>query len=399
MRASPAAASRRAGERLAGQLIDLDRAATTPVQREVLAGMLPYFSEQAGNSSSLHAAGRRARRAVEEARERVAAAVGARPRQLVFTSGATEALQLAVHGFVAGQPGAHVITSLSEHAAVLEAVRSCERRGHPVTWLRPDAAGRVSADALLAAVRPDTALLALMRVNNETGVHHDLSPLRAEFAQRGVLVLVDAVQSLGYEAVSLEALGADMLALSSHKVEGPKGCGVLVVADDVTLEPQQRGGGQERGLRGGTVDVPAVVGFGLAAERAADWQARAARVTALRERFEATLLGLPGVHLNGAEAPRGPKQTNLRFENVDGETLLINLDAFGVLASAGSACAAGSLEPSHVLVAMGLARDAARASVRFSFGDHLDEALVDEAARRVGVALQRSRGDDVATSA
>lgn len=399
MTASQAAVARLAREPLGRQLIDLDRAATTPVQPEVLAGMLPYFSEQAGNPSSLHAAGRRARRAVEEARERAAAAVGANPRQLVFTSGASEALQLAVHGLLAGRPGAHVVTSLSEHAAVLEAVRACERRGHAVTWLRPDAAGRVSADALLAALRPDTALLALMRVNNETGVRHDLAPLRAEIVQRGVLVLVDAVQALGHEAVSLEAHGADMLALSGHKVEGPKGCGVLVVADGVTLEPQQRGGGQERGLRGGTVDVPAVVGFGLAAERAADWQGRAARVSALRERFEVTLLGLPGVHVNGAEAPRGPKQANLRFEDVDGETLLINLDALGVLASAGSACAAGSLQASHVLLAMGVARDAARASVRFSFGDHLDEALVDEAARRVGMALQRSRGGHLVTSA
>ena len=392
MKAAPPAAPRVLPEQPGRQPIDLDRAATTPVRHDVLAGMLPFFREQAGNPSSVHAAGRRARRAVEEARERLAAAVGAQPRQVVFTSGATEALHLAVHGLLAARPGAHVVTSLSEHAAVLEAVRACERRGCSVSWLRPDASGRVSADALMAALRPDTALVALMRVNNETGVRHDLAPLRAELVGRGVRVLVDAVQAFGYESVSLEALGADLLALSSHKVEGPKGCGALVLADDVTLEPQQRGGGQERGLRGGTVDVPAVVGFGLAAERAADWRARAARVTALRERFEAALRRQPGVHVNGADAPRGPKQANLRFEGVDGDTLWINLDGLGVLASAGSACAAGSVEPSHVLVAMGVARDAARASVRFSFGDHLDEALVDEAARRVAEALQRSRG-------
>ncbi len=376
-----------------GQTIDLDRAATTPVHPEVLAAMLPYFRERSGNPASVHAAGRRARRAVEEARERVAAAVEVKPRQVVFTSGATEALNLAVKGFLAKRPGAHVVSCLSEHAAVLGAVRACERAGHPVTYLRPDEAGRVPDEALAEALRPDTALLALMRINNETGVRHDLAPLRSRVDELGAAVLVDAVQAFGFERCGLAFVGADLMAVSSHKVEGPKGCGALVLADGVTLEPQQRGGGQERGVRGGTVDVPAVVGFGLAAERSADWSARAARVRALRERFEASVTSMPGVSVHGAAAPRGPKHANVQFEAVDGEVLLINLDSLGVLASAGSACSAGSIEPSHVLLSMGLSSDAARASVRFSFGDHLDEPLVDEAARRVSVALRRSRGE------
>ena len=372
--------------------IDLDRAATTPVHRDVLAAMLPYFERHAGNPASLHAAGRRARRAVEEARERVAASLCVAPRQVVFTSGATEALHLAVHGTLALRPGAHVVAAMSEHAAVLEAVRSAERRGHPVTWLRPDADGRVHHDAVLESLRPETGLLALMRTNNETGVQHDLAPLRERLRAAGVTVVVDAVQALGYEPLSLEACGADLVALSSHKVEGPKGCGALVMAEGVTLEPQQRGGGQERGLRGGTVDVPAVVGFGAAVERTQHPAERGARVRALRERFETALLRSRGVRVNGAGAPRGPKQANLRFDGVEAETLLINLDTVGVWASAGSACAAGSLEPSHVLLSMGLSEGAAASSVRFSFGDHLDDEQVDEAVRRVATALELSRG-------
>jgi cysteine desulfurase len=388
----PAAPVRERG--LPAATIDLDRAATTPVAEDVLAAMLPYFSERAGNPASVHAAGRSARRALEEARERVAAAVRATPRQVVFTSGATEALHLAVHGSLGPRAGAHAVTSRTEHAAVVEALRACEGRGHEVTWLRPDRDGVVARAAVEAALGPATALVALMRTNNETGVQHDLGPLRAALRARGVRVLVDAVQAFGYEPVDLETLGADMIALSSHKVGGPKGCGALVLGQDVVLEAQQRGGGQERGLRGGTVDVPAVVGFALAAERAADWQARAARVAALRDRFEAALLRLPGVHVNAARAPRGPKHANVRFDDVDGEVLLINLDTLGVLASAGSACAAGSIEPSHVLLAMGQAPAEARASIRFSFGDHLDEGVVDEAAHRVAAAVQRSRGVD-----
>ena len=376
-------------------VLDLDRAATTPVHPDVLAGMLPYFGQRAGNPASVHAAGRLARRAVEDARERVAAALGVRPRQVVFTSGATEALHLGLRGYLAERSPAHVVSCLSEHAAVREALQACAQRGAEVTWLRPDERGCVSPEALLAALRPDTALVALMRVNNETGVRHDLAPLRGELASKGVRVLVDAVQAFGYEPVDLSTLGADMLALSSHKVEGPKGCGVLVLAEDVTIVPQQPGGGQERGLRGGTVDVPAVVGFGLAAERSATWQGRAERVESLRDRFEAKLRTVPGVGVNGDGAPRGPKHSNLRFADVDGQTLLMNLDSLGVLASAGSACSAGSIEPSHVLTAMGLPPAEAASSVRFSFGDQLDEAAVDEAVGRVTLALRRSRGEAV----
>lgn len=372
--------------------IDLDRAATTPVHPVVFEAMRPYFGQHAGNPSSLHASGRVARRAVEDAREQVAAALGAAPRQVVFTSGATEALHLAVLGSLASRPGAHVVASAAEHPALLEAVRAAERRGHPVTWLASDPDGRVADAAVQAALRDDTALVAVMRVNNETGVRNDLRSLRAACVGRGARVLVDAVQAFGYEPVDLATCGADLLVVSSHKVEGPKGCGALVIGDGVTLEPQQRGGGQERGLRGGTVDVPAVVGFGRAARRAQDWTERAARVGALRDRFERAITGLDGVGVHGAGASRGPKHSHVHVAGTDAETLLINLDRQGVLASAGSACAAGSVEPSHVLLAMGVGVEVARASVRFSLGDHLDEATVEEAARRVALAVRSSRG-------
>jgi cysteine desulfurase len=372
--------------------IDLDRAATTPVHPDVLEAMLPWFSDRAGNPASLHGAGREARRAVEDAREHLAEALDATARQVVFTSGATEALHLAVLGSVALRPGAHVVASAAEHAALLEAVRAAERRGHPVTWLSSGSDGRIAHDELCGALRDDTALVAVMRTNNETGVQNDLAPLRGRFEERGVRVLVDAVQSFGYERIGLEPCGADLMVVSSHKVEGPKGCGALLVRDGIALEPQQRGGGQERGLRGGTVDVPAVVGFGRAARRCAAWQERATYVSALRDRLERGVRAIGGVSVHGADAPRGPKHTHLHVEGIDGETLLINLDREGVLASAGSACAAGSVEPSHVLLAMGRSAAEARASVRFSLGDHLSEADIDEAVRRVRRAVLRTRG-------
>ena len=372
--------------------IDLDRAATTPVHPDVVEAMLPWFSDRAGNPASLHAAGREARRAVEDARERLAEALEATPRQVVFTSGATEALHLAVLGSLALRPGAHVVASAAEHAALLEAVRAAARRGHPVTWLASGADGLIAHDELSAALRDDTALVAVMRTNNETGVQNDLAPLRGHFLERGVRVLVDAVQSFGHERVGLEPCGADLLVVSSHKVEGPKGCGALLLGDGVVVEPQQRGGGQERGLRGGTVDVPAVVGFGRAALRCTTWHARADRVSALRDRFEAGVCAIGGVSVHGGDAPRGPKHVHVHVDGIDGETLLINLDREGVLASAGSACAAGSLEPSHVLLAMGRSAAVARASVRFSLGDHLDDATIDDAVRRVRRAVLMTRG-------
>lgn len=379
-----------------GRTLDLDRAATTPLHPVVLEAMLPWFGAAGANPSSLHGGGRAARRAVEDARERIAAAVGAEAGEVVVTSGATEADQLAVLGVLAARPGGHVVASRAEHAAVVRAVERAAALGHPVSWVDPEPDGRVDPAAVAAALRPETVLVAAMLVNNETGARTDVRAIADVAHAHGAWVLCDAVQALGYEPLDRRALGADLLAVSAHKVEGPVGVGALVVDPRVALEAQALGGAQERGRRAGTTPTALVVGFGAAAARAAvDPAARGARVAAVRDRFEAEVLTLPGVHRSIPAAGRGPKHAHLRVEGLgrDGaENLLVNLDGAGVWASAGSACAAGSVEPSHVLRAMGWAKDEARAALRFSFGEDHTVGDADEAAARFARALQRARG-------
>lgn len=374
--------------------IYLDHAATTPPAPEVVEAMLPWLGVRHGNPSSLHRRGQRARAAVEEARERVAAAIGAAPAEIVFTSGATEALGLALRGVLASHPRGMLRVGATEHAAVLAVARELRAQGRDVDTLPPDDEGRVLAatvDASLAEGAADGGLVALMHTNNETGVVQEVTEAAEAAHRRGVLLACDAVQAFGYAPLDVRKLGTDLVALSAHKVRGPMGAGALWVRDGLELVPQQLGGTQERGLRAGTHDVPAIVGFGVAAERAAAGRdERARRTGRLRDRLEAGLLALEGVHLNGA-GPRGPKHANLRFGGVDGEMLLMALDDLGVEASAGSACAAGSLEPSHVLMAMGASREAAKASVRFTLGEDLSEADVDDAIERVARAVARCR--------
>jgi cysteine desulfurase len=375
--------------------LDLDRAATTPMHPDVLEAMLPWLGAAGANPSSLHRGGRAARKAVEDARERVAAAVGASAPEVVFTSGATEADQLGVLGVLAARPGGHVVASRAEHAAVLRAVERAAALGHPVTWVEPETDGRVDPARVAAAVRPDTVLVATMWVNNETGARTDVRAVADVAHAHGAWLLCDAVQALGYEPVDRRALGADLIVVSAHKIEGPVGVGALVVDPRVPIEAQALGGAQERGRRAGTTPTALVVGFGAAAARAAtDPEGRGARVAAVRDRFEAAALGSPGVHRSIPVAARGPKHAHLRVDGLGREgveTLLVNLDGDGVWASAGSACAAGSLEPSHVLMAMGWGREEARAALRFSFGDGHTAADADEAAARFARALRRSR--------
>lgn len=377
--------------------IYLDHAATTPLAPAARRALLTALDELPANPSSLHRDGQRARAAVEGARERVAAALGARPREVVFTGGATEADNHALRAVMRARPGARLVTSRLEHAAVLASARALEAEGHPVSWLEPDAHGAIVPEALAAALDAAraageaVALVALMAVNNETGVRTDIAAMSDLAHRAGALMFCDAVQAFGFEPLEVDALGVDLLAVSGHKVGGPKGVGALFVRSGLELAPLLHGGEQEGGLRAGTHNTAAIAGFGAAAEAAADWRERARRVGALRDRLEAHLRALPGVEVNGAGAPRGPKHCNARFHGVDGELLLMALDRAGVSASAGSACAAGSLEPSHVLLAMGLSPAAAKASVRFSLGEGLDEALVDAAAARIDAALERCR--------
>lgn len=359
----------------------LDHAATTPLDARVLEAMLPYLRGEFANPASLHRPGQRARRAVETAREQVAAAIGAAPKEVVFTSGATEADNHALRA-VAERRGGHIVTSQLEHAAVLSTCRALEREGVAVTYLAPDAHGRITPEAVAAALREDTALVALMLVNNETGVRTDVAAIGEIAHAAGALLFCDAVQGFGFEPLDVGALGADLLALSAHKVYGPKGAGALYARAGLELPPLLLGGSQERGLRAGTHNVPAIVGFGRAAELALERLPEASLLGALRDGLEVRLKRVPGVRVNGEGAPRGPKHLNLWVSGVDGESLLVALDAAGLYLSAGSACAAGSLEPSHVLLAMGLSRAEAKASVRFSLGLGLRERDLDEIIRR-----------------
>ncbi|HEX7021279.1 MAG TPA: cysteine desulfurase family protein [Trueperaceae bacterium] len=372
--------------------IYLDYAATTPLDPEVLDAMLPAFHEGFANPSSLHQPGQTARRMIETAREQVAAAIGATPREITFTSGATEADNHALRAVAAARPHGHILTSQLEHSAVLATSRFLEQQGHNVTYLRSNAQGEITPDAVAAKLGPDTALVALMLVNNETGIITDIPAISQLAHEAGALVFCDAVQAFGTLPLDVHALDVDLLSLSAHKIHGPKGAGALYIRNGLELGPFLLGGEQERGRRAGTQNTPAIAGMGKAAELAAAFRQQTAQeVGMLRDRLQAKLLEIEGVSLNGGEAPRGPKHLNVRVRGVDGEALLIGLDQAGVSASAGSACAAGTLEPSHVLLAMGLREDEARSSLRFSLGRGLRETDIDEAAQRFAEVVWRCR--------
>lgn len=348
----------------------LDHNATTPLDPRVLEAMLPYLRGPYANPSSLHRAGRAARDAVEAARAQVAAFVGAEPAEVVWTSGGSEANNLAIKGMAGAVPGLRVLYGASEHPAVMEAAEALRATGVPVEAIPVDARGQVRADALqarLAAGPP--CLVSLMRANNETGVIQDLAPLAAAVhAARGWLHS-DAVQAAGKLELDMAALGADLLSFSSHKLYGPKGIAALVRRAHVPLLPQVHGGPQERGLRGGTENVAAIVGFGLACELAAAERAqRSAHTRALRDRLEAGLAALPGVEIFAAGAERLPNTVQFALAGWEGEALLMQLDRRGFAVSSGSACASGRGEPSHVLLAMGVPRERAFGAVRVSLG-------------------------------
>ena len=370
----------------------LDYAATTPLEPLVLQAMLPALNADYGNPASLHRAGQRARSAVETAREQLASAINAQPREVTFTSGATEADNHALRTYAAQFPGGHIVTSLLEHAAVLSTCRYLETQGWRVTYLKPNARGEITPDAVQRALQPDTFLVALMLVNNETGVVTDISAISQVVHEAGAVLFCDAVQAFGVMDVNVQTLGADMLALSAHKVYGPKGVGALYVKRGLELPPFLLGGEQERGLRAGTLNVPAIVGFGWAAELAQErLEADPAAIAHLRDRLGAQLLKIDGVNLNAPGAPRSPKHLNVWVAGVDGEDLLMGLDAAGVYASAGSACAAGTLEPSHVLLAMGLSPREAKASIRLSLGRGVTDEMVDFAAEAFTEVVERCR--------
>lgn len=377
--------------------IYLDHNATTPLDQEVLAAMLPYFTEHFGNAgSSTHSYGWAAAEAVKVAREQVATLISCEPNEIIFTSGATESLNTALQGVAAAYSakGNHIITCATEHKAVLDTCAFLEKTGSRVSYLPVDAQGLLSPGDLQAALSPDTILVAVMLANNETGVVQDIASLSAITHAHGALFLCDATQALGKIPVNVEDLGVDLMAFSAHKCYGPKGVGALYIRrrnPRVRLQPLLHGGGHERGWRSGTLNVPGIVGMGAALARCMHkMEIDTARLESLRNKLESALLQLPGVKLNGHPQKRMGHVSNLSFGGVEAEALIMAIR--GVAVSTGSACTSASLEPSHVLQAMGLAREEAFSAIRFSLGKSTTEDQIDFAIGHVRQAVLQLRG-------
>ena len=379
----------------------LDHAATTPLDPRVLDAMLPYLREGFGNASSVHRVGQDARRAIDRSRSEVGALIGARPDEIIFTSGGTEADNLAVFGLTAGRQDGrrHVVTSAIEHHAVLHAMQELAERGYELTVVTPDRGGHVDPAAIAAAVREDTALCSVMLANNETGTVQDVAAMAQAAHAVGALFHTDAVQAAGLVPVDVQALGVDALTLTAHKFYGPKGAGALYLRRGTRISPTQYGGGHERGRRAGTENVAAIVGFGAAARLALEEMgSRAEAIAQVRDLLWAQLREIPGAHRNGDEARCLPGHLNARFDGVDGEAAVLNLDLRGVAASMGSACSSGSLEASHVLLALGLRDEDARGGIRLTVGRRTSEADAMAVARILQEIVLRQRALSAARS-
>jgi len=374
--------------------IYFDHHATTPVDSRVLEAMLPYFSDRYGNPASRsHSFGWAAEKAVERARKLVAELAGASPREMVFTSGATESNNLAVKGLWEGYQarGNHVITVSTEHRAVIDPVRHLERMGAEVTILPVRSDGLLDLDVMRQAIRPETVLVSVMFANNETGLIHPVAEIGAICRKAGVLFHTDAAQAFGKVPLSVAEAAIDVMSVTAHKIYGPKGVGALYIRRGVTAVAQMDGGGHERGFRSGTLNVPAIVGFGEAAAICArEMETETARTRGLRDRLLARIqAGLDGVRVNGSMAQRLPANLNLGFSDINADALLTALPEIAL--STGSACSSAAPEPSHVLRALGLTEAEARSSVRFGLGRTTTEEEVDYVADRVIGAIQSLR--------
>ena len=382
----------------------LDFNATTPVEPRVLDAMLPYFSGEFANAASIHTPGQRARAAVETAREQLAALLGARPQEIVFTSGGTESDNHAIFGIVSSSftsftsstsstSSRHIITTAIEHEAVLNACQALEKEGVRVTYLPTDREGQIDLEELRRAIRPETLLITIMHANNEIGTVQPLEEIGLIAKEADVYFHTDAVQSAGKIPIDVNAFRLDLLSLSGHKIYAPKGIGALYVRGGTRLRQLLYGGHHQRGFRPGTENVAGIVGLGKAAEIARkSLPEDAQRVSALRDKLQQGLLHrVPQSRLNGGGAPRTPNTTNLVFPGVEGEALLIALDLKGLACSTGAACSSGAVEPSHVLTAIGLPPEEARASLRFSLGRHTTSADIDFAMNVVPAAVAQLR--------
>ena len=370
--------------------IYFDNSATTPVLPEVLEAMRPYFGEHFGNASSIHHHGQETRAAVETARASVAKLLGCRPPEIVFTSGGTEADNLAIFG-IAGA-GDHVITSSIEHHAVLNSCKHLEEQGCDVTYLPVDEHGTVNPDDVRSALRSSTKLISVMMANNETGVLQPVEEIGRIATEADVYFHTDAVQAAGKLPLNVDALRCDLLAISGHKLHAPQGVGALYVRKGTTLEAMMYGGRHERSRRAGTENVPGTVGLGKAAEIAAARMERCdGDVAAMRNRLEQALTRIERAGVNGAGVPRVPQTLSISFDGIEGEALVIALDLKGLAVSTGAACSSGAIEPSHVLTAMGLAPEQARSSIRLSLGEQNTMEEVEVAIALVAETVARLR--------
>ena len=368
-------------------IVYMDHAGTTPLAPEVLRAMTPYFTELFGNPSSIHAVGQEARYALDEARDRVARVLNCRSREVVFTGGGTESDNAAIVGVATAlvETGNHLITTSVEHHAVLHTCQHLESQGFEVTYLPVDSDGMVQPDAVYRAITEKTTLISVMYANNEIGVINPIADIAAAAKQRAaelsrtILFHTDAVQAAGYLDLDVRKLGVDLLSLSGHKFHGPKGTGVLFIRRGAPFLPYILGGGQERERRSGTENIPGIVGLSYALETAnAQREENSRHCAALRDRIiEQVLERVPGSRLNGHPTERLPNNANFSFSGVEGEPILLGLDMAGIAASSGSACSSGSLEPSHVLLALGQSAEVARGSLRLTLGKDNTEEQVD----------------------
>jgi len=378
------------------RLIYFDNNATTPLDPDVLNAMMPYFTTQFANASSLtHRAGRAAAAAVDKAREQTAALIDATPGEITFTSGATEAVNMAIKGVFEHyhSKGKHIISCRTEHKAVLDTLAYLEKKGAEVTYLPVTADGRIEVDALEAAIRPDTILVALMWANNETGVIHPIADIAEVAHKHQVLFFCDATQAAGKVEIDVRKTGPDLLCLSAHKLYGPKGTGALYVrrrSKRIQTGALLHGGGQENKLRAGTLNVPGIVGLGKAAEIARQQLTEETpRLTALRNALETALSELPATAVNGQGAPRLPHVTNITFRHLRADQIMVSVPDIAL--ASGSACVSGTRDPSHVLMAMRLSAPDAHASLRFSLGRFNTEAEVNTAIRQLTIAVEQLR--------
>jgi cysteine desulfurase len=368
-----------------------DANATTPLLPEVMEAMRPYWMEEFGNASSIHLQGQKARTAVDHAREMLARFFHCREAEVVFNSGGTEGDNTAIFGLL--RPGDHFITTSIEHSAVLRAADRVAERGAEVTFVAPRANGLIDPEEIRRAIRPATRLISVMLANNETGVLQPVEEIGRIAAEAKAFFHIDAVQGAGKVAFDVRRFGCHLCSISAHKIHGPKGVGAIYVRRGTPLEPLIVGGSHERRQRAGTENVPGIVGLGKAVELAMESleDGTMERIAALRDRLEAGILAIPGTGVNGAGATRVGNTTNIHFEQVEGEALVIALDLKGVAVSGGSACHSGSTEPSHVLMAMGLDKNAARASLRFSLLKMATDEDVDHVLRVVPEAVEHLR--------